>query len=85
LENQFEHPKLRRIMLWEDIKVYDEKALIASMVAFLYHYYNEKFQEIRMAKELSYDKKQFLIRKIQEKMMKLKQGELVPYESISTL
>lgn len=85
LENQFEHPKLRRIMLWEDIKVYDEKALIASMVAFLYHYYNEKFQEIRMAKELNYDKKQFLIRKIQEKMMKLKQGELVPYESISTL
>jgi len=85
LENQFEHPKLRRIMLWEDIKVYDEKALIASMVAFLYHYYNEKFQEIKMAKELSYDKKQFLIRKIQEKMMKLKQGELVPYESISTL
>lgn len=85
LDNQFEHPKLRRISLWEDIKVYDEKSLIASMVAFLYHYYNEKFQEIRMAKELSYDKKQFLIRKIQEKMMKLKQGELVPYESISTL
>ena len=85
LDNQFEHSKLRRIMLWEDIKVYDEKALIASMVAFLYHYYNEKFQEIRNARELSYEKKQFLIRKIQEKMMKLKQGELVPYESISTL
>ena len=85
LENQREHPKLRRIALWEDIKTYDEKALIASMVAFLYHYYNEKFQEIRNAKELSYEKKQFLIRKLQEKIMKLKQGELVPYESISTL
>jgi len=85
LENQLEHPKLRRILLWEDIKIYDEKSLIASMVAFLYHYYNEKFQEIKTARELSYDKKQFLIRKIQEKMMKLKQGELVPYESISTL
>ena len=85
LENQLEHPKLRRILLWEDIKIYDEKSLIASMVAFLYHYYNEKFQEIRTARDLSYDKKQFLIRKIQEKMMKLKQGELVPYESISTL
>jgi DNA primase len=72
-------------LLWEDIKIYDEKSLIASMVAFLYHYYNEKFQEIKTARELSYDKKQFLIRKIQEKMMKLKQGELVPYESISTL
>lgn len=85
LENQFEHPKLRRILLWEDIKIYDEKELIASMVSFLYHYYNEKFQEIKTARELSYEKKQFLIRKIQEKMMKLKQGELVPYESISTL
>jgi DNA primase len=85
LENQFEHPKLRRILLWEDIKIYDEKELIASMVSFLYNYYNEKFQEIKTARELSYEKKQFLIRKIQEKMMKLKQGELVPYESISTL
>lgn len=85
LENQRDHPKLRRILLWEDIKIYDEQALIASMVAFLYHYYNEKFQEIKTARELSYEKKQFLIRKIQEKMMKLKQGELVPYESISTL
>ncbi len=85
LENQREHPKLRRIELWEDIKIYDEKELIASMISFLYHYYSEKFQEIRSARELSYEKKQFLIRKIQEKMMKLKQGELVPYESISTL
>ncbi|MBN1839146.1 MAG: DNA primase [Campylobacterales bacterium] len=85
LENHFEHPKLRRILLWEDIKIYDEKELIASMISFLYHYYNEKFQEIKSARELSYEKKQFLIRKIQEKMMKLKQGELVPYESISTL
>ncbi|AFL69372.1 DNA primase [Sulfurospirillum barnesii] len=85
LENHFEHPKLRRILLWEDIKIYDEKELIASMISFLYHYYSEKFQEIKSARELSYEKKQFLIRKIQEKMMKLKQGELVPYESISTL
>lgn len=85
LENQLDHPKLRRISLWEDIKIYDEKELIASMVAFLYHYYNEKFQEIKNSKTMNYEQKQFLIRKIQEKMMKLKKGELVPYESISTL
>ncbi len=85
LGNQLEHPKLRRILLWEDIKTYDEKELIVSMINFLYNYYNEKFRAIKSAKSLSYEKKKFLIRKIQEKMMKLKQGELVPYESISTL
>ncbi|MDD3343602.1 MAG: DNA primase [Sulfurospirillaceae bacterium] len=85
LANQLEHPKLRRILLWEDIKTYDEKELISSMINFLYGYYSEKFHAIKSAKSLNYDKKQFFIRKIQEKMMKLKQGELVPYESISTL
>ena len=85
LANQLDHPKLRRILLWEDIKTYDEKELISSMINFLYSYYSEKFHEIKSAKLLNYEKKQFLIRKVQEKMMKLKQGELVPYESISTL
>lgn len=85
LANKLDHPKLRRISLWEDIKIYDEKELISSMVNFLYGYYNEKFREIIGAKNLTYDKKQFLIKKVQEKIMKLKKGELVTYESISTL
>lgn len=85
LENRLDHPKLRRILLWDDVKIYDEKELVSSMVAFLYHYYSEKFQEIKISKTLRYEQKQFLIRKIQEKLMKLKKGELVPYESISTL
>jgi len=85
LANQLEHPKLRRILLWEDIKTYDEKELTTSMINFLYGYYNEKFQSVKSSKSLTYEKKTFLIRKIQEKMMKLKKGELVPYESISTL
>ncbi|NCB54369.1 MAG: DNA primase [Epsilonproteobacteria bacterium] len=85
LENRLDHPKLRRILLWDDVKVYDENELIASMAAFLYHFYNEKFQAIKTSKTLSYEQKQFMIRKIQEKLMKLKKGELVPYESISPL
>jgi len=85
LQNAFEHPKLRRIVMWDDIKVYTESELIASMIGFLHSYYFEAFQGIKSAKHLSYEKKQFLIRKIQEKLHKLKRGELVPYESISTL
>ena len=41
--------------------------------------------EIGSANHLSYEKKQFLIRKVQNKIQTLKKGELVPYESISTL
>ena len=85
LRNELEHPKLRRIVLWDDIKVYNESELIASMIGFLHSYYFEAFQTIKSSKHLSYEKKQFLIRKIQEKLHKLKLGELVPYESISTL
>ena len=85
LRNELEHPKLRRIVLWDDIKIYTESELIASMIGFLHSYYFEAFQTIKSSKHLSYEKKQFLIRKIQEKLHKLKLGELVPYESISTL
>lgn len=85
LANQLEHPKLRRIMLWDDIKVYDETSLISSMIAFLHGYYMECFTQIKSNKNLSYEKKQFLIRKVQHKIQTLKKGELVPYESISTL
>jgi DNA primase len=85
LQNQLEHPKLRRIVMWDDIKVYNESELIASMIGFLHSYYFEAFQAIKSAKNLSYEKKQFLIRKIQEKLHTLKKGGLVPYESISTL
>lgn len=85
LDNQFDHPKLRRIMLWDDIKIYEEQELVSSMITFLYHYYNEKFQEIKRSRTLSYEQKQFLIRTIQEKLIKLRKGELVPHESIGTL
>jgi len=84
LRNELDHPKLRRIVMWDDIKVYNESELIASMIGFLHSYYFEAFQAIKSAKHLSYEKKQFLIRKIQEKLHTLKKGELVPYESIST-
>ena len=85
LNNELEHPKLRRILLWDDIKVYDEASLISSMIAFLHGYYMECFTRIKASRTLSYEKKQFLIRKVQHKIQTLKKGELTPYESISTL
>jgi len=80
LDNQLEHPSLRQIILWDDIKIYDEKNLISAMITFLVRYYNEKLLHVKNDKSLNYKEKQFHIRSIQEKIFKLKKGELVAYE-----
>jgi DNA primase len=80
LQNETEHPKLREIMLWDDIKMYDEKELFSAMITFLIRYYSEKLSRVKSDTSLSYKEKQFHIRSFQEKIIKLKRGELVAYE-----
>ena len=80
LENQTQHPMLREITLWDDIKIYDEKNLLSAMITFLIRFYNEKLLCVKNDKSLNYREKQFHIRSIQEKIFKLKKGELVAYE-----
>ena len=80
LENRYEDTKLREIMLWEDIKIYDETELISAMITFLIRFYSEKLQTIKSDKNLNYKEKQFHIRSFQEKIFKLRRGELVAYE-----
>ncbi len=80
LQNNFEHPKLREIMLWDDIKIYDEKELFSAMITFLVKYYSEKLSRVKNDTTLNYKEKQFHIRSFQEKIFKLKRGELVAYE-----
>ena len=79
-----EHPSLRRLLLWDDIKVYNEAELLKALVHFMSTHYQAELDKIKRTTGLSYDKKSFLIRKIQNIIFKLKKGELVPYESIST-
>ena len=80
LQNELEHPKLREIILWDDIKIYDEKELFSAMITFLIKYYSEKLSRVKNDPTLNYKEKQFHIRSFQEKIFKLKRGELVAYE-----
>ncbi|MDR1007641.1 MAG: DNA primase [Campylobacteraceae bacterium] len=82
LEEQTEHPKLRRLLLLDEIKVYDEGELVNAMIPFLYAFYEEKLENIKKSAD-SFEKKSFLIRKIQNITARLKKGELVHYESFS--
>ena len=79
LQNEKEHPNLRRILLRDDIKVYDEEELIASMINFLVGFYSNELAKVKSS-NMDYKNKSFTIRKIQENIFKLRQGKLVKYE-----
>jgi len=79
LANNKEDPSLRKILLRDDIKVYDEDELIASMINFLISYYTNELTIVKQS-SMDYKNKSFAIRKIQENIFKLKQGKLVNYE-----
>jgi len=79
LQNEKEHPNLQRILLRDDIKIYDEEDISASMINFLYAFYNEELKKVKSS-NMDYKNKSFTMRKIQDKIMKLRQGKLVKYE-----
>ncbi len=72
LKNDLENPKLRSILLRDDIKVYEESEFIASMVNFLINFYNEELKKVKNSK-MDYDKKSFEIRKIKDQIRRLKE------------
>ena len=79
LQNEKEHPNLRRILLRDDIKEYNEKELIASMINFLIVYYDNELVRVKNS-NMDYKNKSLTIHKIQENIFKLRQGKLVKYE-----
>jgi len=79
LNNDLENPHLRKILLNDDIKEYDEDEMMGSMINFLISYYHSELIKIKNS-NMDYKNKSFTIRKIQEKIFKLRQGKLVKYE-----
>ena len=85
LSNQHDHPSLRRLLVWDDIKTYEETELLGALMHFLRTHYQGELAKVKRAQHLSYAMKKFYIQKINHIIFKLKKGELVPYESFSTL
>lgn len=85
LKNQVENPSLRKVLLWDDVKTFDEAELREALLDLLTIYYQEELQKIKKMTNIDYNNKIFLIRKIQDILLRLKKGELVSYESFSTI
>jgi DNA primase len=78
LQNQKEHPKVMDILLDDEIKPLESfEALKKELTTFLVRHYERELKKINIDKSLDFEKKAFLIRKIRDKITRLKRGELV--------
>ncbi|MDR0408348.1 MAG: DNA primase [Campylobacteraceae bacterium] len=83
LEGQKEHPSLRKLLVLDNVRVYEEDELINALRPFLIAFYKEEIEKIKKIPSLEFEKKSFLFRKIWDIIERLKRGELVHYESFS--
>ena len=75
-QQNLDHPKLRAILLDEDIIAFDEESLHQELLTFLIKHYEKKIQQI-VRSNMEFKKKSFLIRRYKEYIRKLKNGEFV--------
>ncbi len=74
-----------QIELDDSIQIYSEEELKKQLIYFLRKYYQRALDNIKKYDKLPIEKKIFYIRKYRDYINRLKEGELVPYESHSTL
>ncbi|NPA03870.1 MAG: DNA primase [Epsilonproteobacteria bacterium] len=77
LKNDLEHPRLREILVDEDILPIKPDRLREELFLLLIRYFEQKIQHLLQDRELSFSKKSFLIRKYRENILKLQKGEIV--------
>ena len=77
LLNDKDNPILRGLLLNEDIKVYDKEQLRLMLIMMLVNFYTKKLEQVKYSKSSNKMKQ---IRTIQENILRLKQGELVPFK-----
>ena len=77
-----EHPEVMRLSIDERIPTLDEDELRVALLKQLEIYYLKKFKLAIQDRSMTYDEKVYIRNKIQKDIIpRLKQGELVPYES----
>jgi DNA primase len=82
MRGEMEHPSVLRLSMNERIPTLNEEELRTALLRQLERYYQRRFKQVMQDPSISYDTKVHLRTKIQRVIIpKLKQGELIPYES----
>jgi DNA primase len=80
--NNLDHPILRGIEIDEKVPILNEDEFKAQILKELDIFYRQKLKELTLRKDLDFNKKTYLIRKIKTDILpKIKKGEVVVYES----
>jgi len=85
IEGKKDDPKLIAIEIRDNIKEYGKEDIRQQLLFFLIKYYNALLKNVTKKRDISFEKKNYLIRKMRDKINRLKKGELVSYESLSTI
>jgi DNA primase len=86
MRGEMEHPAVLHLSMNERIPTLDEEGLRTALLRQLERYYQQRFKQIMQDPTISYTNKVHMRTKIQRVIIpKLKQGELIPYESNFTL
>jgi DNA primase len=86
MRGEMGHPAVLNLSMNERIPTLDEKGLRTALLHQLERYYRQRFKQIMQDPTISYTNKVHMRTKIQRVIIpKLKQGELIPYESNFTL
>ena len=85
IEGKKDDPKLVAIEIRDNIKEYGKEDIRQQLLFFLIKYYNALLRNVTKKRDISFEKKNYLIRKMRDKINRLKKGELVSYESLSTI
>ncbi|MEA3456843.1 MAG: DNA primase [Campylobacterota bacterium] len=86
IREEREDPQLAGLSIDDTIQTMNEEELKKSLLWMLGSYYTQQYQIIAKDMSLSYQKKSFYMRKIKTDIIpRLKKGELVAYESFSTI
>ncbi len=82
LGGKIDFPEIMAIVVDESIPILeDEDALKVELVIFLTKYYTKEYKKVQLRDDISFEKKSFYIRQFRGKIMKLKRGELVSFDS----
>ena len=73
---------LEGILVRDDIAELSEEELKKQLRLMLMKFYQNRLQNLKARVDIPFDKKSFYIRKIQDKIFRLKRGEIVEYEQI---
>ena len=80
LANQSDSPELMAISVDESIvSLQTEEELTAELITFLSRYYERELKKVNMARDISFEKKAYYIRKFRDKIARLKRGQLVGF------